>query len=355
MASRALKNHARRTLKTFMQNITYVSEGEDGHRAEYNRLFLQVLESLNMHLNHINSARLPHNASDVMFYPMLDSAPLDFLARAVARSLMGRKTAGLLFRPGECFLKNSLKYRIKYILFRMASRFPHVHILSLIPFEVSPDFSVIATDWLYDPQLWDLKYFGVPETESFPELDRQLQTVAYGRRLVIALGGQNRIKGFDCFTQVWSASQKLRDDCLFVAAGKVSAESSAHAKRFATEGGLLLDQRIEDNEFIHLYRRAHVIWSCYAPDYNQASGIHGRAVQLGVPVAVREGSYLEGMEKMLAHPTLALPFDAPSVAAEKLAQWRPDPADPDRSAAKVEEMWRHSLAALRKALKVEDK
>ena len=87
---------------------------------------------------------------------------------------------------------------------------------------------------------------------------------------------------------------------------KVATASRHHAERFTANGGMLIDRHLDNDELLHLYRRADAIWSCYAPDYNQASGIFGRAVQLGVPAIVRKRSYLQPLAAELEHPVLAL-------------------------------------------------
>src|SRR5262245_6477391 len=107
-----------------MQNVTFVSANDDGHRAEYDRVLIGELVRLGISLNKVPSAAMADNAGDALFYPMLDGSPADFLARAIGRSLLGRRTVGLFFRSGECFIRTPIKYRVKYILFRLASRLP---------------------------------------------------------------------------------------------------------------------------------------------------------------------------------------------------------------------------------------
>jgi hypothetical protein len=114
---------------------------------------------------------------------------------------------------------------------------------------------------------------------------------------------------------------------------------------------VLLDRRIEDAELFALYGIADLVWSCYAPDYNQSSGIHGRAVQLGVPVVVRKGSYIDALSETLSHPSLALPFDDMSEAVSSLLKWNPRRVDPEYSASLVRKMREHSLSVLADALR----
>jgi hypothetical protein len=57
-------------------------------------------------------------------------------------------------------------------------------------------------------------------------------------------------------------------------------------------GGYACDRFISNEELFDLYACADLIWCCYAADYDQASGVFGRAIQLGIPVVVREGALI---------------------------------------------------------------
>jgi len=335
-----------------MQKITYVSAGNDGHRSEYDRLFNRIFQEARFQVDYVIDADQSPEHTNLLFYSMIDTVPgqtFSSLIRTIARSILGRKTVGLFFRPGDCIYATGLKYKIKKMLFRITAHLPHVSILTILPFEICPDFSKIATNGIYDPQLWDLQYLGA-STDGAPDLQRQIVTAAQGRRIVIALGGQNYSKGFDCMVDLWCSSSEVRDSFLFVATGKVSADSLGKARQFEQNSGFLLNRFIDNNELFALYQLADIVWSCYAPQYNQASGIYGRAVQLGVPVVVREGSYLEKLGEMIGHPTLALGFDDPHKAADNLLAWYPSPTDEETLAKMVTKMREHSLAILAKAI-----
>ncbi len=174
--------------------ITYVSKGGDGHHAEYDRLFEAALAPFEIYLHRVPRAHLSENAKAPLFYSFLDTRPAETIAalgRAAARSFMGRATIGLFFRPGDCFIEGSIKATIRRLLFRFVSRLPHVHILSIVPPDVFPRLREVATDWIYDPQLWDLNYLNDVSTEPSPQIVAQL-AASRGRRLLIALGTQSK-------------------------------------------------------------------------------------------------------------------------------------------------------------------
>lgn len=335
-----------------MNDITYVSAGGDGHRVEYDRLFQHIFDEMHMNYHFVQEARHAKNCKNILFYSMFDSKPtrtFPALLRTITRSVLGRKTVGLFFRPGMCLHANTFRQKIKKALFQFTSRLPHVSILTILPFDVCHDFSKIATNWIYDPQLWDLHYLQEP-MDSSPELARHITSVANGRRIVVALGEQNYAKGFDCMVDLWCSSWKIRKAFLFIVAGKVDIMSAKKSVQFEVHGGLIVNRRIENHELFGLYRITDIVWSCYSPEYDQASGIHGRAVQLGVPVIVRKDSYIEKLGEMFGHPALAISFDAPQKAASNLLTWQPVHINKDNRLQNIARMREHSLSVLAEAI-----
>jgi len=215
-----------------------------------------------------------------------------------------------------------------------------------MPFAVFPRFEQVATGWIYDPQLWDLLHFGFSENSAFPMLQDLLSIKASSRRILTALGLQHQGKGFDYLVDLWCSSAEVRENFLFVVAGKVDYRSAQKAEMFVQEGGLLINRHLSDGELMYMYRCAHIIWSCYSPTYNQASGIFGRAIQFGVPVTVRKGSYLENLGGILFHPTLALPFENADIAAKEILAWKPVARDPTVRMTMLNEMRAYSASVL---------
>jgi hypothetical protein len=333
--------------------ITYVSRDGDGHHAEYDRLFEAALAPLEIYLHRVPGAHFSTNAKAPLFYSSLDTRPAQTIAalgRAAARSFMGRATIGLFFRPGDCFIAGSFQATIRRILFRFVSRLPHVHILSILPPEVLPRLREVATDWIYDPQLWDLDYLNEASAEPSPQIAEQLAVASHGRGLLIAIGRQSKTKGFDYLVDIWCTSPRLREKYIFVVAGKLDAASAAQAKRFVDLGGVLVNQRIANSDLLYLYKRADMVWSCYTEGYDQSSGIHGRAVQLGIPVLVRNDSYIDRLGRMLGYPSLGLPGDAAAAAAEQILAWQPRAVDAGRLKETVDKMRLRSLSVLVNAL-----
>jgi hypothetical protein len=337
--------------------ITYIAAGAaggDGHHDDYDRLFATVASDIGVSMRFMPRSSSVVQRHGTWFYSMFDTSPTETaraLLAASLRSFAGQKTIGLVFRPGDCFIKRSFKSSVRRTLFRIVARLRNVNILIIIPFAISPEMSSVASNWIYDPQLWDLQYLGVPDLQNVESLQAQIRGLAGNRLILVALGPQYREKGFDFLVDLWLSSPELRASHLFVACGRVMRDSKAAANRFQEAGGVLLDRRIDDAELFALYGIADLVWSCYAPDNDRSSGIHGRAVQFGVPVVVRRGSYLDAFGETLSHPSLALPFGINDEAIPLLLRWSPRRVNQKYTESLVRRMRDHSLSVLANALR----
>ncbi|MEO6080249.1 MAG: hypothetical protein ABIQ86_10775 [Steroidobacteraceae bacterium] len=327
-------------------SVIYVSRGSHGHRIDYDRVLIAEMKALDIHLERIEETRYAVDTSRPFLFSMLDSHLVDFFLHALVRSARGRRTVGLFFRADTCFSKTSIKYRIKRKLFRAVSKLPHVHVLGLIPFAAWPSSAEVTTAWIYDPQMWDLLHFGFKENSTLPALRDLLAGKARGRKILVALGVQSKDKGFEYLADLWCCSAEIREKFLFVVAGNVEHESEHRIGLFVEHGGLLMNRRISNDELMSMYSCAAVVWSCYSPDYDQASGIFGRAFQMGVPVVVRNNSYLERLGGNLGHPTLPVPFGEAAVSAERLVAWKPAAPEPAQRLKLINELRAYSLKVL---------
>jgi hypothetical protein len=327
-----------------MARLLIVADGEDGHRREYIALFQQMAANGGVS-SETRKLRLSDAlGSQALFSPMLEEHTAKFLIVAILRAFLGRRSCALMFRPGEAVRSSAPKHVAKKWLLKVARILPPVTIATIMPFDLDPAFAQIADDWIHDPQLWDLAPDGAPSATA---LAREVRDAAGGRAIVLALGGQSRDKGFDFLSDAWDAQLDLRRTWLFVAAGKVAKASREKADRFAGQGGFLVDRFVSDEELRDLYREAAVVWACYAPEYDQASGIFGRAVQTGKPVVVRSGAYVQRLAEILEHPALATPWEDTAGVAAVLET---PPAAVIKPAAKVQAMRERSVAVLSRAL-----
>lgn len=329
-------------------DVIVFSPTEDGHRGAYIRFVASHMSAEVRPANALLSARQP------VFFLLIEDSFAFYVLTAVLRALMGRRTVGLLFRPKPALDSNSLKLRGKRAVLKLMRSIPLCQTLTILPFSVDPRFANIADNWIYDFQLWDL-----PATErntvamkrskrkhaELSTLVGQITLAAKGRPVVCAVGRQDRDKGFDVFAQTFAAHASVRERFLFAFGGKVAEELAPDLTSYQHAEGFGTSRRIEDAELLDLYSASDLVWCHYAQGYDQASGILGRAAQLGMTAIVREGSLVHAMcrSEGIAH----LAFDASRPETLTEAALIPDPV---AGTALAEKFSAHSLTTLRSAL-----
>lgn len=327
-------------------HVVLVSNSGAGHRGAYLALFAGMIARAGA-TSETRPLRVVDIASRaIIFSPMVEEHSGTFFVVALGRALLRRRTVGLLFQPAAAAAGGTLRMRCKRAVLALIVRGGYARILSILPFYLDPRFARVANDWIYDPQLWDLPAAAPPIRSPLVEEARR---VARGRRIVVALGGQNAFKGFDMFADIWSSDDALRRETLFVAAGEIGSASAAAAARLEAAGGLVFDALIGDDDMLAFHAQADFVWTCYAPFYDQASGIFGRSVQYGTPVIVRAGAQIEAVARELGHPFVAIPWDA-AVAAERLHAALPATPRPPRPTARTAAMRARAVAVLADAL-----
>lgn len=304
--------------------------GSDGHRGEYYALMARLIGSVRT-----SSLWRALWARQPVLDGAIEASVGSYILLCVVRSVIGRRTAGILFRPLPLLEGKLFRLKVKRLLLAFAKRLPGVATLTILPFELEPGFAHFANGWIYDPQYWDLHY---PDEEPAPSegtLARQIRTEAAGRGIVVALGRQDREKGFAMFAQLFAQRADLRESFLFAFGGAVTErEVSAEQAAFEACRGFGLARYISHDELLDLYSVGDAVWCCYSPDYDQASGVFGRAIQLGLPVIVRKGSLLERTCKIeglahLAYDGDPASFDlaalskreTPAIAAARSRRW----------------------------------
>ena len=108
--------------------------------------------------------------------------------------------------------------------------------------------------------------------------------------MLLFLGKGSRLKGLQDLVRLVSG---LEEELLVVVAGRIQEECRQDAERLAQRGMIVEDRFITDEELLSLYGTANFTWCVYPPDYDQASGVFGRSIQLGVIPLIRAGSVLD--------------------------------------------------------------
>ncbi|MER9263457.1 hypothetical protein NKI63_02575 [Mesorhizobium sp. M0410] len=231
-------------------------------------------------------------AAERLLFATLDDNMMSFGMIAVVRSILGRPTAGLFLRAQKCFESDRWYYALKRHAFRALRWLPGLTIASITPFDVAPRHAEVAHCGVFDPQYWDLHDGEAIRRPGRTALSEEILARAGGRQILCAVGTLGANKGLALLAETLERYPDIAKSTLVVGAGRVAAESAALAARMTTAGAMIYDSFITDPELESLYGVADMIWVCYAPAYDQASGVFGRAMQFGVEPIVREGSMI---------------------------------------------------------------
>jgi hypothetical protein len=255
------------------------SRSQSGRRPAYLRVMERLFDARKARLRDLLFSRAP------VLFLMIEEAFLLYLAVSLLRTVTGRRTVGLLLRPMPLVMSHRPVECCKRLALRWLKRLPRCQTLTIVPFSVFPAFSSIASGWIYDFQLWDLT---AEERDAVDTLRRERHPSDYG--VVTAIGTQNRRKGFDLFADTYTRSCDLRRRFQFIACGLVAPGVADYAAAFCEAGGVTVDRAVSDCELLGAYAASDAVWCLYPPGGDHASGILGRAAQLGIPVVVRYGS-----------------------------------------------------------------
>lgn len=272
-----------------MRSIFVHITSESGHRASYRDLFVRLLGGQPSTGSIFWRCFWRLISSPNVFFATIDDDYLGFVSVAIVRSILRKPTIGLFLRPLQCFrTERPIIYPIKRFVFRNLLRLPRLRLLAIIPHDIRPELAEVSHDWIHDPQMWDLWLDGLPLLPD-TELSQRIDAAREGRKVMVFIGGINLRKGFDMFL---ARAEADAGSLLYVSAGRVSPECAPFAARLKKLGMMVEDRFVTDDEILSLYKVANYAWCYYAPDYDQASGVFGRALQTGIEPVVREGSVL---------------------------------------------------------------
>jgi hypothetical protein len=318
----------------------------DGHRAASMDALRKALGGETLSGVSPSAARTLFSAHACLFATAEGSLKFGAVI-AAARSAVRRPTVLLSLRAHYSLRGRTAKDGARRLYWRAMRSLPHVTVLSIVPVEVAPGLHRVVDGSMFDPQWWDLDATETGGRVPTTDLARRLREAAGARAIVVSAGAQARQKGLEAFFCLWR-DERVRERFLFAACGALEPGLAQAAAEFSGLGGHLEDRNLEDLELLDLFRVADILWCCFAPGYDQSSGIFGRALQFGRPCLVREGSLLERMVRRYGRG-ISLPWDDPERAAAALLTRQPwdagvplDPAD----------MREQSLETLRTALRL---
>ncbi len=282
----------------------------------------------------------------------LDDNVIAFACLALTRAVCGKRTVALFLRPHACF-GDTLRATVKRWLFVSLKRLPNLTLITLTPFNIRPEYACIAHVGSYDPQYWDLTEHELRQSPQ-TELSRNVREMAAGRPLICALGRIDSSKGVAFMVDILRHNPLLGEELLWVWAGHAPKAERQWVERLTRAGALVIDRYLTEEELFSLYAISSVMWACYAPDYDQASGIFGRAIQYKVPVILREGSLLQQFAQRYGVDIIPVTYGAVNEAATRISAITASGSnkiDPAQSCNTPVSLWRsHFISAVEQAL-----
>lgn len=275
-----------------LSKVMYFS-GTSGHQSSYATLLGPMLGlrpfwgpmSLQMIFTLCTPKQLLLGSIDYHFW--------QFLVIVFIRALLGRRTAAIFLRPQSCFASGSDRITnsqlAKFCCMRAVRKLKGLTVFTITPFSVAPQFEKVAHVGLADPQYWDVAGTKPPNSD----LASSLKSKRHQKHLLIAPGVAVDYKGLEFIANTMVSVPEFNKICQVVIAGQVQQSAVEIVNRIEEQGGIIINKLLSDVEIESLYGVADLIWACYRPDYNQASGIFGRAFQFNVPTIVRRGSLVE--------------------------------------------------------------
>jgi hypothetical protein len=314
--------------------LIYISS-ENARHSCYLRVLQRLFGARRARMRELVLGRSP------ILFLMIEEAFVLYAVICVMRGLSGCRTVGLLHRPVPIATSGRLGYRVRRLVLRWLKHIEGCQTLTVLPFSVVPGFSAIATGWIYDFQLWDIS---AEERAAVEALRGERRP---GNRVVLtAIGTQSRRKGFDFFADAFTRCHSLRARFHFISCGTVLPSLANYAAAFRDAGGVSVDRVISDAELLGSYAASDAVWCFYPPAGDHASGVLGRAAQLGIPVVVRQGSLSHRLCLVENIPHVSFAADG---IADRLAASLPS-CDARAGRSLAQRFARQSEATLRAAL-----
>jgi len=252
--------------------------------------------------------------ADRVLISTVDDDVMGFGLLTLKRSLRGLPTLGLFLRPQSCFGLSGPAV-IKRLLFSLLKSLPKATVASITPFDVAPHYAKVSNIGLHDPQYWDLVLRKSLPNLSQTEFSRDIKRAAGDRMICTAIGALRSSKGIGFLAQMLEQHSFLHERTLWLFAGRVPEDDQVLLRKVEACGATIINRYLTDAEIESLYGISDAVWSCYAPEYDQASGIFGRAVQFGVPAIVRRHSLIHRFADQRKIPVIALEYGDPGTAA----------------------------------------
>lgn len=305
-----------------MSNLSEITHAiyNSGHRASYQYLLARLFGISNVIAPPSVRQFLKLIRANSLLISTIDDAILWYSTIIIIRSILKKKTVSIFMRPQSCFECNSIRSKVKYVLFYILKHLCGSCIITITPFQYRNEYIEIANESVFDIQYWD--YIESDRTSVLAQsiLADRLHVTAAGRPILLFLGSVNNDKGIEFLADIVDQFPQINNDVLIIIAGPIDKGFEERCKRLQGNGVELVARWLSDSELESLYGISSLIWACYHPCYDQASGIFGRAAQFDKTCLIRKGALLEEIGADIAANNLSLTYGDSAAAFQKIKQ-----------------------------------
>ena len=243
----------------------------------------------------------------VLFTLCIEDGVLSFFIISLLRSLLQKKTIGLMMSPWDCFRPNKVKDIFRRYAFLILKKISHVKTICIVPFDLDERYRKIADYWIYDPEFWDTH---VPEVVRMaPQVVCSKTKNAENRKLdLLYFGRVDSEKGFDLLARLFLENKELFLKFNLSIVGEVSESTMLTANQMRQAGAHVVDEFVSDERMFEYIRESSLLWCCYSPDYDASSGVFGRAIQFNKLPLIRKNSRLMDLAATLGKDVITIEF-----------------------------------------------
>jgi glycosyltransferase involved in cell wall biosynthesis len=282
-------------------------DNELGHRKAYLELFVDLLDLTPSKGEISNKNRLSLINARVLLFATVGKYYKRHLIICIIRSVLFKPTVSLFLGVGNYGKSNRSRLPFSdYVLLKIWKSLPKQKVLSILPYHIDKSSEKFTNGYIYDPQLWDMSVKDMKSYLPVTELSVEAKEQAKGRRILIFLGKITLYKSFDYLVDF---AKNNKEDLFVTVAGRMTKECEHLGEKLKELGMLVVNRFISDEELFSLYAAADFAWSYYKPEYDQSSGIFGRAIQSGVIPIIREDSTISKLSESIGCEVIALDKD----------------------------------------------
>lgn len=324
-------------------------DNELGHRKAYLELFVDLFDFSPSIGKISNKNRLSLISAKSVLFATVGISYKRHLLVCIARSILLKPTVSLFLGAGDYTKKRQSRFfALNYILLKIWKSLPKQKVLSILPYDIDSSSKKFTNAYIYDPQLWDMSIKKLKKPLPSTQLSLKAKEKSNNRKILIFLGKITLYKGFDYLIDFTENNKK---DVFVVVAGRMTKECKPLGEKLKSAGMMVVDRFISDEELFSLYQIADFAWSYYKPEYDQSSGIYGRAIQLGVIPIIRADSIISKLSKSIG--CTAITLNDKQIKSYVLSVKYKSPKHSDFNKILLNKIGKESYSSLKSYLKLE--